>query len=88
MGFAPDVPDPIIKNYLAVLHGVPNEKILWETLISRGRVSLHAVKTTVPGILKPRCEVKADQAGGACVPCRGIKYKASYPKVRQYIATV
>ena len=34
----------MIKNNLAVLHGVPNEKILWETRISRGRVSLHAVK--------------------------------------------
>ena len=43
---------------------------------SRSSVSSCCEKT-VAGILKPRCEVKADQAGGACVPCRGIQYKAS-----------
>lgn len=77
-GLSPEVSDPSVRNYPATLHGVVTQRVSWEARIGAGRLSLHAVASTVGGVQRPGCSVTVDQSGGTCDACAAVKFTQAY----------
>lgn len=78
VGFAPDVPAPLVRNYPATVHSVRDQNVPWEARIRGGIVSLHAVPSRRRGFSTPGCALTVDQDGETCVQCSDIQYLQPY----------
>lgn len=78
VGFAPEVPHPLVRNYPATAHSLGSLNVPWEARIRGGEVSLHAVRSTRRGFSTPVCAMTVDEEGGTCAECSGIQYLQLY----------
>lgn len=74
VGFASDIPDPLVRNYPATAHSLRDLNVRWQARIRGGAVSLHAERSTHRGFSTPGCPLTVDEEGGTCVQCSGIQY--------------